>query len=198
MRNSTELQHPVLAQHDALIPSPGEPWSLIFDDPPYARQERLRGLFDAIFLRNEAFFVPVINKQNVLIETPLLPKWVRISKRVALMAPLKRRNNMNLKISYKHLESTNGIDDVTRKKSEKLKKYFQGKLNLNWNFTVEKQAHIAHCHLTGDHIEFFAEATTENLYAAIDEVIHHLERQVRKNKEQLKNKKGAAKEIKAA
>ena len=38
---------------------------------------------------------------------------------------------MNLKISYKHLQSTAGIDDVTRRKSEKLKKYFQGKLNLD-------------------------------------------------------------------
>ena len=97
---------------------------------------------------------------------------------------------MNLKISYKHLESTGGIDEVTRKKSEKLKKYFKGKLNLNWNFTVEKQSHIAHCHLTGDHIEFFAEATTTSLYSAIDEVVHHLERQVRKNKEQITSHKG--------
>lgn len=105
---------------------------------------------------------------------------------------------MNLKISYKHLQSTNGIDEATRRKSEKLKKYFQGKLNLDWNFTVEKHAHIAHCHLTGDHIEFFAEATTDNLYAAIDEVVHHLERQVKRNKEQVRNKKGSAKEFKAA
>ena len=105
---------------------------------------------------------------------------------------------MNLKISYKHLQSTAGIDEVTKRKSEKLKKYFQGKLNLDWNFAVEKHAHIAHCHLTGDHIEFFAEATTENLYAAIDEVIHHLERQVKKNKEQVRIKKGSMKEFKAA
>jgi putative sigma-54 modulation protein len=105
---------------------------------------------------------------------------------------------MNLKISYKHLHSTAGIDEVTKRKSEKLKKYFHGKLNLDWNFAVEKHAHIAHCHLTGDHIEFFAEATTDNLYAAIDEVIHHLERQVKKNKEIVKNKKGSLKEIKAA
>ncbi len=100
---------------------------------------------------------------------------------------------MNVKITYKHLSSTDGIDQVTRKKSEKLKKYFKGKLNLDWNFTVEKHAHVAHCHLTGDHIEFFAEATTENLYSAIDEVIHHLERQVKRNKEQVRNHKGLPK-----
>jgi putative sigma-54 modulation protein len=99
---------------------------------------------------------------------------------------------MNIKISYKHLESTPGIDDVTRKKSEKLTKYFRGNLNLDWNFNVEKQSQIAHCHLTGDHIEFFAEATTESIYTSIDQVVDHLERQVRKTKELVKNHKVVA------
>ena len=90
---------------------------------------------------------------------------------------------MNIRITYKHLESTPGIDDVTHRKSEKLKKYFKGKMNLDWNFTVEKQNQIAHCHLTGDHIEFFSESKTTNLYHSIDEVISSLERQVKKHKE---------------
>jgi putative sigma-54 modulation protein len=90
---------------------------------------------------------------------------------------------MQIKISYRHLESTAGIDEVTHKKSEKLKKYFEGKMNLDWTFTVEKQAQIAHCHLTGDHIEFFAEASTTSIYTSIDQVVAHLERQVQKNKE---------------
>ncbi len=94
---------------------------------------------------------------------------------------------MNIKISYKHLESTQAIDEMTQKKSEKLKKYFDGKLKLEWNFTVEKQNHIAHCHLTGNHMDFFAQATTHSLYESIDAVIMALEKQVRKNKEQLKD-----------
>ena len=98
---------------------------------------------------------------------------------------------MIVKISYKHLESTPAINEMTERKSEKLKKYFKGKLNLNWNFTVEKKAQIAHCHLVGDHFEFFAEATTESIYSAIDEVISHLERQVRKNKELVTRHKAA-------
>jgi putative sigma-54 modulation protein len=96
---------------------------------------------------------------------------------------------MNIKISYKHLESTPAIDEVTRTKSEKLSKYFQGKMNLDWNFTVEKQSQVAHCHVTGDHMEFFAEATTASIYTSIDEVVHHLERQIRKNKELVRNHK---------
>ncbi len=94
---------------------------------------------------------------------------------------------MNIKTAYKHLESTPAIEEITQRKSEKLKKYFQGKLNLDWTFTVEKKLHIAHCHLTGNNMDFFAEATTESIYSAIDEAILALEKQVKKHKEQLKN-----------
>ncbi|MBS1958938.1 MAG: ribosome-associated translation inhibitor RaiA [Bdellovibrionales bacterium] len=102
---------------------------------------------------------------------------------------------MNIKITYRHMNSTGALDEVTRTKSEKLEKYFQGKLNLDWNFAVEKQAHIVHCHLTGDHIEFFAEATTDSAYSAIDKVVDHLEKQVKKNKEKLKDHHLQAKEL---
>ena len=94
---------------------------------------------------------------------------------------------MNIKITYKHLESTPALDEMTERKSEKLKKYFDGKLNLHWNFCVEKQNHIAHCHLTGSHMDYFAEATTSSIYSSIDAVVMALEKQIRKNKEQLKN-----------
>lgn len=94
---------------------------------------------------------------------------------------------MNIKISYRHMSSTEAIDETTRKKSEKLSKYFDGKLKLDWNFSVEKQDHIAHCHLTGAHMEFFAEATSDSIYKTIDLVVDHLEKQVRKNKEKLKD-----------
>ena len=95
---------------------------------------------------------------------------------------------MNIKVTYKHLDSTPALDEATRTKSERLKKYFDGQMNLNWNFTVEKQSHVAHCHLTGNRMDFFAEATTDSIYTAIDAAVDHLEKQVRKNKEQVKNK----------
>jgi putative sigma-54 modulation protein len=99
----------------------------------------------------------------------------------------ERTTAMNIKITYKHLDSTPGIDEVTHRKSEKLSKYFKGKMNLDWNFTVEKQDQIARCHLTGDHIEFFSESKSDNLYQSIDEVISCLERQVKKHKEVVRN-----------
>ena len=94
---------------------------------------------------------------------------------------------MNIKTTYKHLESTPAIEEITHRKSEKLKKYFEGKLNLDWTFTVEKKTHVAHCHLTGNHMDYFAEASTDSIYSAIDETILALEKQVKKHKELVKN-----------
>jgi putative sigma-54 modulation protein len=99
----------------------------------------------------------------------------------------KGANAMHIKINYRHMTSTPGLEETTRTKSEKLQKYWNGKINLEWTFSVEKQAQIAHCHLTGDHLEFFAESRTDNAYKAIDEVIDHLEAQLRKNKELLRD-----------
>lgn len=99
---------------------------------------------------------------------------------------------MKVTISYKHLESTPGIESVTHKKSEKLKKYFEGQIELRWNFAVEKAGHVAHCHLTGSQMDYFAEATTDSIYSSIDDALDRLERQIRKKKELWRNKKHIA------
>lgn len=99
---------------------------------------------------------------------------------------------MRIKMSFKHLESTPSIEEITNRKSERLKKYFQGRIDLVWNFTVEKGEHIAHCHLLGSGMDYFAEAKTDSIYSGIDEVVHKLETQIRRKKEKLKNHKHAA------
>ena len=85
------------------------------------------------------------------------------------------------------MNSTPSLEAKTREKSERLQKLWNGKINLEWTFTVEKHAHSAHCHLTGDHVEFFAEATADNAYKTIDDVVDALEAQLRKNKGLLKD-----------
>lgn len=99
---------------------------------------------------------------------------------------------MKITISYKHLSSTPGLNEITSVKSEKLKKYFSGKVALHWNFTVEKDRHVAHCQLTGSKLNYFAEATTDSIYSAIDEVVTKLEKQVQRKKEMWRNHKHAA------
>jgi putative sigma-54 modulation protein len=94
---------------------------------------------------------------------------------------------MNLNISFKHMDPTEAIKAYTHDKSGKLEKYFRGRISVSWNFSVEKQNQIAHCHLVGNNMDYFGEASTEDLYASIDMAVEKLEKQLRRHKEIVKD-----------
>ncbi len=94
---------------------------------------------------------------------------------------------MNVQITFKHMQNKPDIKAYAEEKSEKLKKYFNGKVHLTWTFDHLAEGMVAHCHLVGNHIDFFGEATTEDLRASIDGTIDKIERQIRKKKEIVKD-----------
>lgn len=94
---------------------------------------------------------------------------------------------MQIDMSFKNIESTEAIKNFTREKCEKLNRYFNGKIHVTWNFSVEREEQIAHCHLVGNHMDYFGEASTSDLYASIEEAIDKIDRQLKKHKEILKN-----------
>ena len=90
---------------------------------------------------------------------------------------------MVLNISFKHMDSSDALKAYTQEKSERLMKYFDGRITVDWNFSIEKQSRVAHCHLVGNNMDYFGEASTEDLYASVDVVIEKIEKQLRKHKE---------------
>ncbi len=95
---------------------------------------------------------------------------------------------MIVNMSFRHMDTTEALKAFTLEKSEKLQKYFDGKIHLVWNFAVEHQDHIAHCHVTGNNMDYFGEAVTGDLYASIEQAVDKIERQIRKHKEIVKNR----------
>lgn len=94
---------------------------------------------------------------------------------------------MEIKYAFKHMDSSDAIKHYASEKSEKLKKYFNGKILVDWNFEVDaKKHHIAHVHLVGNHIDYFGEAVTEELHNSIDQALAKVEKQIKKKKEQVK------------
>ena len=94
---------------------------------------------------------------------------------------------MTAKFSFKHMKTSPAVRAYTKEKSEKLKKYFRGRMDMTWNFSSERELRHAHCHMTGNHMDYFAESRTEDLYASIDIVIDKIERQLRRHKEVVKD-----------
>ena len=95
---------------------------------------------------------------------------------------------MDITVSFRHMDASEAVRTYTKEKSARLKKYFDGRISVTWNFSVEKQTHIAHCHLRGNHINYFGEGTGETMYAAIDETIDKIDTQLRRKKEIVKDK----------
>ena len=95
---------------------------------------------------------------------------------------------MDLKISYRHLEPSDSISAKIEEKVKHLKKYFQGKLNIDWVCSVEgHQQHKSEVNVTFGGMSFHAHAVDKNLYASLDLVIQKLEKQIQKKNEKLKN-----------
>ncbi len=90
---------------------------------------------------------------------------------------------MVLNISFKHMDTSDALKVYVAEKSEKLKKYFQGKIHVTWNFSHEKNNRIAHCHLVGNSMDYFSEETTDDFHTSIDRVVDHIEKQLKKHKE---------------
>ena len=90
---------------------------------------------------------------------------------------------MQIDISFKHMEHSDNLKGYTTEKSEKFKKFFEGKLHVIWNLSIEHDDKIAHCHVLGRDLDFFSEATTPDFHASIDTVANKIEKQLRKQKE---------------
>ena len=94
---------------------------------------------------------------------------------------------MNLQISGHHLEVTPAIRDYVTAKLERVTRHFDHVIDVNVILSVEKLKQKAEVtvHVRGKDI--FVEADDGDLYAAIDNLVDKLDRQVVRHKDRLQN-----------
>ena len=96
---------------------------------------------------------------------------------------------MIINVSFKHMDASDAVRAYVHEKSEKLKKYFKGKIHVTWTFSSGKEGHTSHCHLLGNNMDYFGESSESTMYIAIDSTIDKIEKQLRKHKEIVKDHK---------
>lgn len=104
---------------------------------------------------------------------------------------------MNLTISGHHLEVTPALREYVVSKLDRVTRHFDQVVDINVLLTVEKQkekdrrqrAEVT-LHVKGRDI--FCEQSNEDLYAAIDQLMDKLDRQVCRHKEMLQNHQHAS------
>ncbi|MCK5882191.1 MAG: ribosome-associated translation inhibitor RaiA [Bacteriovoracaceae bacterium] len=95
---------------------------------------------------------------------------------------------MEVKISYRQLESQPQIEERISSKASKLKKFFNGKMHVNWTCSKDGDMHHSDATVRGDHFEVHATCSDSNLFKSVDEVADRLEKQIQRKNEQIKEK----------
>ena len=91
---------------------------------------------------------------------------------------------MNLTISGHHLEITPALRSYVTNKLDRITRHFDQVVDVKVLMTVEKQKEKerrqrAECTIRVKGSDLFAESAHEDLYAAVDELVDKLDRQVR-------------------
>ena len=99
---------------------------------------------------------------------------------------------MNLTISGHHLEVTPALRSYVTTKLDRIKRHFDQMGDVKVLLTVENQKEKerrqkAECNIRVKGIDLFAESTHEDLYAAVDDLVDKLDRQVVRHKDRLQS-----------
>ena len=99
---------------------------------------------------------------------------------------------MNLTISGHHLEVTPVLRTYVTQKLDRISRHFDQVVDIKVLLTVEKQKEKekrqrAECNIHVKGSDLFAESAHEDLYAAVDELVDKLDRQVSKHKTRMQD-----------
>jgi len=99
---------------------------------------------------------------------------------------------MNLHLSGHHVEITPAIREYVQSKLERIERHFDHVIDVNVIMTVQKldQTIEANVHLSGKDIH--VHSNHGDMYAAIDELIDKLDRQVIRHKERFQTRHAQA------
>ena len=97
---------------------------------------------------------------------------------------------MNLHLSGHHLEITEAMHNYITGKIERINRHFDHVIDVNIILSIDKleQKAEANVHLSGKDI--FVESRHEDMYAAIDNLLDKLDRQILKHKEKHQEHRG--------
>jgi putative sigma-54 modulation protein len=90
---------------------------------------------------------------------------------------------MNITVTGQHVEITPAIRDYVVEKMERIKRHFDHPIDVSVVLTVEKLRQHVEANVRVNGKDLFAETTDPDMYAAIDELSHMLDRQIIRHKE---------------
>ena len=100
---------------------------------------------------------------------------------------------MEIRISARHFELSDNLKDFSEEEINRLQKYYSNIINAELTMSVEKSRQIAELSVKVYGTLLTSKAKAFDMYLAVEQVVTKMERQIKKYKGKLKDKKGAKK-----
>jgi len=96
---------------------------------------------------------------------------------------------MQIAVTFRHMETDEGIRDYVKGKVQRLEKYIENPREAHVVLSVERFRHIAEITILGDGLLLNSQGKDSDLYAAIDQMVEKMERRIREKREKVRQKR---------
>lgn len=103
---------------------------------------------------------------------------------------------MQTSVTFKNLDPSDRIRSYVSDKLNRFDKYFHNPGEANVVLSVEKFRNIAEVNIIGDRMTINGREETEDMYAAIDMVLDKLDKQIKKNKQKIREHRPGKSKVK--
>lgn len=100
---------------------------------------------------------------------------------------------MQTSVTFKNLDSSEHLKAYVTEKLNRFDRLLDNPAEASVVLRVEKFRHIAEINITGDRLTIIGKEETADMYSAIDMVLDKLEKQIKKSKEKLRERRAGGK-----
>ena len=103
---------------------------------------------------------------------------------------------MQIAVTFRHIEADDGVKRYVKGKVQRLQKYIENPREDHVVLSAEKFRHFAEITILGDGMTLNSRGRNSDLYAAIDQTVEKMERQIRERREKGRRKRPNAAPLK--
>ena len=100
---------------------------------------------------------------------------------------------MQTPVTFKNLDSSDTLRSYVQEKLDRFDRLLDNPAEANVVLSVEKFRHMAEINIIGDRLTINGKEETIDMYSAIDMVLDKLEKQIKKSKEKIRERRSGAK-----
>ena len=100
---------------------------------------------------------------------------------------------MQTSVTFKNIDPSDHLKSYVSDKLDRFDKYLDNPGEANVVLAVEKFRHIAEINIAGDRLTIIGSEETNDMYSAIDMALDKLEKQIKKSKQKIRERRSVAK-----